>query len=1530
MQADKIPIDLIEHINRQDCVLFVGEQLEGIASAYTNLAAALTEAAHAHSLCRVKACKSTGECSRPHQCEMDLAIAAQIYENQTNPHALLDFVQQNFEKKYSPAPILRTIATLPIKVIVTTLLDDQIERALEQMQRPFLQIIKDEVIPLDDPEKVQVIRLRGTINQPDSLVLTTDDDAAFFTRLPKVHTILKAHFANKTLFFIGYDLSKPFFLDFYRQITQPITRYRRPAFALSAPVHPLIRQHLQNTVTVLEGEPLSFLTELMYYAQEQRENARHPKLPSEPYKFLDFFTAKDKAIFFGRELEADILTSKILSHKLNVFYGRSGTGKTSLLQASVIPNLQEASYRVAYARMLSDPVNEIKAAIQNSSLEELSNESLSQTLSEFIQNRLSPGSRLVIILDQFEEFFLRQGETVRQAFAQELATCLWPSDPNLSTIDIRLAFSLRDDYLGDLDEIAEFFPQDIFSQRYKLENLTREKALLAAVKPAEVFDLSIEETLLHKLIDDLEDQGLEAPNLQIVLHYLYHDAVEQGLWIPEKRSGRGLTLDRYLALGETKTILNSYLDQVLDKLPTLEQRSLGQAILKSMVTAEKTKSAPMRAEISDNVLVRKADAEKDQVVIVLKHLRENRIIRKFGDEDRYELTHEVMVYKVWEWFSDQERQALNLDEMLKRAATDYAKFGLLLPPDRLSLAFDHADDLLPNDTELELLLLSSVEHNIDPTPWIIKMGKRQAVSILAQCLSDQKRSHIPVIAKSLGQTGSPEAIAYLEKLLHESDNKIQHAAITALVQIGPPAVLPPLYQAAMRETKIARISPIITALQNLGDKDSIQMLVTLSDSHEVPHIRRLALQETFSFWLTSDMEIPKQAIYLLGEMGDSRSIDILIKVFKRNDTLDINHEVIGALKKINNGQVIDSLCDLLDDPNPVVQDKAIYALAEIGGDQTVYTLVRKESNQSKRAWIKLLKQPNFRHEAIRVLINIADSRVVDPLIILLGDPDIEVQRKAIDALRRIGDNRAIDALVNNLNNLELRHETIQALTNIRSEKVVEPLIGLLGDPNIDVQRKAVEALGRIGDNQAIDALMKILKRPELRWDAIQALTNIRSEQVVELLIGLLDDPDIEVQRKAVDALKEIGDNRAIDALVKLINRPNLRYKAIRALTNFNIQRVVDSLLVLLDDPDIEMQRKIVDTLGEIGNNQAIDPLVKRLNRPELRREAIQALTNFRAEQVVEPLIGLLDDPDIEVQCKAVDALGKIGGNQAIDALVKTLDRPELRREAIQTLTNIRTKQVVETLIGLLDDPDIEVQRKAVDALGKIGDNRSIDALVKTLDRPELRWDAIQALTNIRSEQVVEPLIGLLDDPDIEVQRKAVDALGRIRNNRAIEALLEIVNRPEIRREIIQALRRNKAKRVVGCLVGLLDRPDIEVQRKAIDVLGEIGNVRAIDALFKLLERPLLRQKAIQALGKTKDSHIITSLVGLLDDPGMEDIRSSIIHALGEIGGEQGISALTELLERPETRQDAAQMLSSIKDGQVSTTEVISLDGSIMP
>lgn len=136
----------------------------------------------------------------------------------------------------------------------------------------------------------------------------------------------------------------------------------------------------------------------------------------------------------------------------------------------------------------------------------------------------------------------------------------------------------------------------------------------------------------------------------------------------------------------------------------------------------------------------------------------------------------------------------------------------------------------------------------------------------------------------------------------------------------------------------------------------------------------------------------------------------------------------------------------------------------------------------------------------------------------------------------------------------------------------------------------------------------------------------------------------------------------------------------------------------------------------------------------IRRPNIQAL---KAEKDIEGLIKALGfENNHNIRQSAAWVLGEIGNNKAVEPLIKALDDKKMVREvAAKSLGEIGDSRAVKPLLKLMKDRNWEVRGTTARALGKIGDDDAIDGLIEALDDANgtVRWYANQALEVITGE-----------------------------------------------------------------------------------------------------------------------------------------------------------------------------------------------------
>lgn len=323
-----------------------------------------------------------------------------------------------------------------------------------------------------------------------------------------------------------------------------------------------------------------------------------------------------------------------------------------------------------------------------------------------------------------------------------------------------------------------------------------------------------------------------------------------------------------------------------------------------------------------------------------------------------------------------------------------------------------------------------------------------------------------------------------------------------------------------------------------------------------------------------------------------------------------------------------------------------------------------------------------------------------------------------------------------------------------SQGDVKGLIRALENDDTDRARRQqiVEKLGELGDERAVWTLIRSLKDDytPLRNAAVDALINIGApavEPLLEAMIEALDEGDIALSSDIIYVLGNIGDSRAVVPLIGMLNDDNgtVRRKAAVALGTIGDMRAVQTLINALQDNDKRFRGFVAEALGEIGDASAVWPLLVSLKDPNnieyfdehaaealvkigpsaveplidalhfcdrvACRHAKEALINI-GDPAVEPLIELLKDKEWGLYDYADNALVSIGA-PAVEPLIKALNEKDgdLRKRVIKTLGDIHDARAVEPLIEMLNDDDRDVQESVAVALGKIGDKRTLNSLI---------------------------------------------------------------------------------------------------------------------------------------------------------------------------------------------------------------------------
>jgi cyclophilin family peptidyl-prolyl cis-trans isomerase/HEAT repeat protein len=449
--------------------------------------------------------------------------------------------------------------------------------------------------------------------------------------------------------------------------------------------------------------------------------------------------------------------------------------------------------------------------------------------------------------------------------------------------------------------------------------------------------------------------------------------------------------------------------------------------------------------------------------------------------------------------------------------------------------------------------------------------------------------------------------------------------------------------------------------------------------------------------------------------------------------------------------------------------------------------VPKISWEQKLAWIvrledqRLLRDPNpVAPVIIRPATATLPALVAPPpptdLLVLLGDPEARVRRRAALALGRVGLPEAVEPLTKLLadEEPEVRQMAAFALGLVGSPAARPPLTQALSGTDVVLQGRAAEALGLIGDKADGPAIGQMVR---VHMTA-GALASVQPEDLTSPLA-----PPVEAVRLGLYALARLGSFEPLAAAVLGADgQPLSRWWPVA----FALQRVGDprgapALLTLLSTP------------GRYTASFAVRGLAStKASQP-------QALAAIRAE-VEQPR-------DTAVMIQAIRALAALNDRGALPLMTRIVgDRttnPAIRLEAMNALATLADGRTAEILVELVSD-----------------------------SAPAVRGAAMRALARVDPDTFTATLSGLDADPDWTVRVAQAGALGGLPDGQGFARLSTMAGDADVRvvPAVIAALAASKAAGAAALIRTTLRAPDVVARSAAAQALAQL---KVVDATVDL-------------------------------------------------------------------------------------------------
>lgn len=285
------------------------------------------------------------------------------------------------------------------------------------------------------------------------------------------------------------------------------------------------------------------------------------------------------------------------------------------------------------------------------------------------------------------------------------------------------------------------------------------------------------------------------------------------------------------------------------------------------------------------------------------------------------------------------------------------------------------------------------------------------------------------------------------------------------------------------------------------------------------------------------------------------------------------------------------------------------------------------------------------------------------------------------------------------------------------------------------------------------------------------------------------------------------------------------------------------------------------------------------------------------------------------EAEAISGLAKLG-EDAVEPLISELSSESqiFKKKAVMALGLIGDPRAVDPLIGLLNDDQQDVRNEAITALGKIGDARAADPIVS-------------AYYEVKNTESIDPVVAFLEgkSKDYDFEMRVMRTLNQLDSHKAIEVALEVgcigtmgsenLEILSFARNIIAGADSQDATTLIN---HLLPCENTETQTHMIDLISSLGmGEAASEALISAAKNNGEdSRKAVIVIGKLKNQGAVEPLINWLND---DDLWSYAVTALGEIGDPRAVEPLIGLLageDYVDTSGHVARVLNSFDDSDL--------------
>ncbi|HEX4913555.1 MAG TPA: HEAT repeat domain-containing protein [Vicinamibacterales bacterium] len=479
--------------------------------------------------------------------------------------------------------------------------------------------------------------------------------------------------------------------------------------------------------------------------------------------------------------------------------------------------------------------------------------------------------------------------------------------------------------------------------------------------------------------------------------------------------------------------------------------------------------------------------------------------------------------------------------------------------------------------------------------------------------------------------------------------------------------------------------------------------------------------------LLNDAEprVRRRAALAAGRVKLADALPPLTSLLQSDPDPDVRQMAAFAMGLIGDASAAVALSTALTDADPMIQGRAAEALGLIAHKAAAPAIAAMVTPHIKAGALEGIAADDMgwpkapAAEAVRLgvyaLVRLASYDALASAVLADGRP-VSRWWPIAYALQRINDARAVPALLDLLkgDGQLTRAFAARGLGQAKAQNAAPALVAIAENAGeaTAVRVQAIRSLALLGERSAAAALRRLIVSPKidqnLQLEAVTALAQLRSPEVVELLIDLVS-----------------------------ASWASVRAAALRALANTDVDTFMSALSGLDPDQHWSVRAALASTLGDLGRERAQAPLTSMLRDADQRvlPSVLDALAKVGATNALDELTARLTVDDPVVRAAAARGLATLKAAKATPLLLEAIKRAQgdgiyvARTAALDALVAIDPAAAKPALTAALSDRDWAVRVRAAEHLKRLDASADVSSMRPAPPHTVAELTAIDALVN---------------------------------------------------------------------------------------------------------------------------------------------------------------------------------------------------------